>query len=111
MLRVFRKDTPPREVERAELVQAFGLEWLEVTVLVQASISKRTGEVRYRPKSTRYRVERPDLAGVVNLVRDTGEVYEVTARSCTCEDATFRGKARRCKYVEACTMVELLVVR
>lgn len=106
MLRVPRRDTPPREVERADLVR------LEVTVLVQAGISKKTGEVRYRPKATRYRVERPEgLAGVVNLVRDTGEVYEVTARSCTCEDATFRGKARRCKYVEACTMVELLVVR
>lgn len=102
MLRVPRRDTPPREVERAELVR------LEVTVLVQAGISKKTGEVRYRPKATRYRVERPDLAGVVNLVRDTGEVYEVTLRSCTCPDAWFAGKARTCKHQTGARVVGLL---
>lgn len=110
MLRVFRRDTPPREVERAALVRAFGLEWLEITVLVQASISKRTGEVRYRLKATRYRVERPEgLAGAVNLVRDTGEVYEVTLRSCTCPDAWFAGKARTCKHQASVAMVKLLM--
>ncbi|MCC6419532.1 MAG: hypothetical protein IT429_14965, partial [Gemmataceae bacterium] len=70
---------------------------------------KKTGEVRYRPKATRYRVERPEgLAGVVNLVRDTGEVYEVTARSCTCPDAWFAGKARTCKHTTSCLATGLL---
>jgi len=59
--------------------------------------------------TTTYAVERPGgLVGVVNLVKENGEVVEVTRWTCSCRDAWFRGRGRVCKHRQACLDLELL---
>lgn len=102
---------PPRDLEESRLTH--GGRILVVTVLRQSSVSKRTGEVRYKPVTTTYAVE-PAGPGAVRLVTErAGEdgrpvAYTVTSHGCDCPDAQFKGRERGCKHAEAVRTVGLL---
>ena len=107
-------ELPRRDLEEAELVEQFGLTWLLLTVLVQAGVAKRTGEVRTRRLSTRYLV-RDQGGGEYRLVTErtdpeTGRpvAYTVNRWGCDCMDAQVRGRERRCKHLAGLEEVGLL---
>jgi hypothetical protein len=107
-------ERPRRDLEEAELVDQFGLTWLLLTVLVQAGVVKKTGEVRTRRLSTRYLV-RDQGGGEYRLVTErtdpqTGRpvAYTVNRWGCDCMDAQVRGRERRCKHISALEAAGLL---
>src|SRR5262245_44288182 len=73
-------------------------------------VERKVGK-RYKLLETTYAIERPEgLAGVLNLVRESGEVYEVTAFACTCPDGNFKSRERWCKHRTAAEELGLLEV-
>jgi hypothetical protein len=109
-------ELPRRDLEEAKLVEQFGLTWLLLTVLVQSGISRKTGEVRFRRRATRYLVR--DLGGGdFRLVTErtdaaTGQpvVYTINRFGCDCPDAEIRGRERHCKHRTALEQLGLLPI-
>jgi hypothetical protein len=65
-----------------------------------------TGEKLVRVNGTTYRYAR--LPGRVELTKPTGEVYEVTRLTCTCNDAKMRRRVTGCKHRDALKRLGLL---
>jgi len=96
-----------RELENSQVVRAFGLTWLEISVRRRAGVSKRTGEARYRLLQSRYLVE----VGPESLVKLTTDregadgrplAYWVSPHGCTCPHSELNGKRLVCKHRAAC---------
>jgi hypothetical protein len=108
-------ELPRRDLEEAELVEQFGLTWLLLTVLVQAGVSKKTGEVRFRKRSTRYLLHALDK-DTYRLVTERSEKcglpvsYTVNRWGCDCPDAEIRGRERHCKHRTALEQLGLLPI-
>ncbi len=95
-----------RELVGCELLTEFGLTFLVLTTRHESHVRK-DGEVRYKDKVEKYRLEER-VDDVFTLTKGSGEEYETTRYACTCRDAVYRGRRVRCKHRAGLVKVGLL---